>query len=118
MEGFGAENAQLLVKSDAPEGIDVGSSFALELRLHIERGYGEALYRGRRASEGRLRETVYSTESGSEDAFDEYVADSETGEISHADLEKSLPSEIVGRDGGEALASAGGGDNDGEDPSQ
>jgi hypothetical protein len=62
-------------------GIDLESDFIKETEGHIERGYGDAEYKGTKGQGSDARESVYVTRVGSEEDSEEATVDPTTGEV-------------------------------------
>lgn len=88
MEDVRSEAIQLEARNEA--GLNADSSFIRETEGHIERGYGEAEYRGVRGEGSEARETVYSTKVGAEEESEEIPVDPETGEVDPSSLVEVL----------------------------
>lgn len=71
-------------------GVNVQSEFIMETESHIERGYGEAEYRGVKGTGSEAYDSFYVTNVGTEEDSEEAEVDPETGEVPTPTLRKML----------------------------
>lgn len=93
-----SEAIQMEARSEA--GLNSDSSFIRETEGHIERGYGEAEYKGVRGKGSEARETVYSTKVGAEEESDEVPVDPASGEVAASALVEVLAKATQGENNG------------------
>lgn len=88
-----AEAEVVVLEMQADHGINTDTTFITESQEHIDRGYGEGIYRGE--SEGR--ETVYNTRLEAEETFEEFEVNLD-GEVPHESLKTVLNEPLTSGD--------------------
>ncbi len=76
-------------------GVNLESEFVIETEEHIERGYGEAEYKGIKGTGSDARESVYLSAVGSEEDSEEASVDPTSGEVPTATLRSMLGAAVV-----------------------
>jgi len=94
-----SESEVIELEAKSKGGLNLDGKFFVETEQHIDRGYGEAEYRGVKPGMSEGEESIYSTRVGAEEQAQQVEVDPDTGEVPQESLRDLFADETGGENG-------------------